>query len=569
MGPRATLGSSPIRHTSDMGINRRLDFEQEESGLQETPALSGSGQRRGQRRSVYSIERSPSRTGSAVMEESIQQELIAAEDPSVLNHIAEESDLPDMPDDIPMSEEARAGVEASVDDPDSEAISEPTKHPAKRGRKRKNNAIEPVAEEKVRKPRKRGPVQTSSAEAQKESKKNPATANAPPRRSKRLSDVTDHGTSKVQGQPGPASRRIGTPPAVPRPRGRPPKIKPGSGESDNSSAKEQVDEAVFKKPKTATKPKKKANATMSNEERGSEARLDGKLVDVLGNPLSSADIDQMSTISGGSRLGRGRGLSVFRELDPDAPEVERSRFGRHRVAPINFWFNDRIEYDHQGEMQNIVKKQNLDPPPKKNKTGRSKGKKSRLSAIAEDDEVPLEQWEQDDGVFIGAYRGYDRDTEQTTNEVYEESMKLPILSDSITLTITAIAWAKKGIIPADVQSKAFKFTKLFADDNGLSFGRIDLEVDQEKRQKNTRRAHMVFHVTDGVVEAKVHENVLTVRRNGVFRVPQGKLYSIFSKIIIKVFTQLRSTRVMAAVDASTPFLFNNRCVPGQSLRFNL
>lgn len=70
----------------------------------------------------------------------------------------------------------------------------------------------------------------------------------------------------------------------------------------------------------------------------------------------------------------------------------------------------------------------------------------------------------------------------------------------------------------------FKFTKL--DSGGesgfLSWGFLALEVSGQKRTKNTRRMHMVFHVTQGAVEATVADNTFTIHKGGVWQVPRGK-----------------------------------------------
>lgn len=95
----------------------------------------------------------------------------------------------------------------------------------------------------------------------------------------------------------------------------------------------------------------------------------------------------------------------------------------------------------------------------------------------------------------------------------------------LLLIYADIAWAQKGINPVDVADASFKFTKLASagDESFLSWGFIELLADQMKRTKNARRMHMVFHVQNGAVEVKIHENVFTVHRGGVFQVPRGKL----------------------------------------------
>jgi hypothetical protein len=118
----------------------------------------------------------------------------------------------------------------------------------------------------------------------------------------------------------------------------------------------------------------------------------------------------------------------------------------------------------------------------------------------------------------------------------------------IILTHIAIAWSEKGINPKDIPDGSFKFVKLASghvddDDKGktfLSWGFLELEENQMKRAKNASSMHMVFHVSSGAVEIKVHENILTVRRGGVFQVPRGKfnlcyfLIVWFTTLLVKI-----------------------------------
>jgi centromere protein C len=104
------------------------------------------------------------------------------------------------------------------------------------------------------------------------------------------------------------------------------------------------------------------------------------------------------------------------------------------------------------------------------------------------------------------------------------------------LTRIAIAWSDEGIKPKDIPDGSFKLIKLASghindDDQAktyMSWGFLQLDENQMKRAKNSSSYHMVFHVSSGAVEARVHENILTVRRGGVFQVPRGKFILFFS-----------------------------------------
>ncbi|KAJ4289711.1 mitotic fidelity of chromosome transmission- protein [Kalmusia sp. IMI 367209] len=516
MGPRiqtANPSSSPSRSASHPAVSRRLDFEQDESSLQETPALSGSGQRRGQRRSVYSIEPSPSRnTSTVIMEESIQEEIGAAEDSAILNVVGEESGLLDIGNDTIIGAgteadtetEIEAEVEVSVDVEESEVISEPAKAPLKRGRKRKGDVLEPVeAEEQALKSRKRGPKPPELGESKKKEKKTTAAPVVPSRRSKRVSDMSEQESSNILDTSAGAVEEIEDPPALVKPRGRPPKAKaqpemaPPARKKQKQQAKElenENEQPVFKKP-ALPKQKKKTESKSNKGESESAVAEDGKLVDLYGNPISRAEFDQMSTTSTGTRFGRGRHLSVFRELEPESVGTV-GRTGRHRVKPVDFWANDKVSYDPKGNMQAIVHHVFAEPPPKKYSAGRPKGKKRDLPAIEEEDDVELEPWEEGEGIFEGIYKGYDPDTKLSTKDMIEKP----------------IAWSQKGVQPADVHDKSFKFVKLASageDETFMAWGFIELQPGQMKLAKNTQRMHMVFHVQNGCVEARVFESVFT------------------------------------------------------------
>jgi centromere protein C len=233
---------------------------------------------------------------------------------------------------------------------------------------------------------------------------------------------------------------------APKKRGRPAKVQPnGDKATSSASAKPAKSAPIAKKPDPEfTKPAKpagrpKANAESSTKSTGAEPKAKsvpkakekskektpqaeseeaGKLVDVYGNPLSKKDIDQISATSAGSRFGRGRHLSVFREMDPD--NVARvGRTGRHRVAPIDFWKNDHISYDPDGSMSSIVKSQAIEEGRRPTKKSSYKSKKKALAAV-EEEEIELDPWEEQ-GTLVGNFRGFDPVADVASHEIIEDS----------------------------------------------------------------------------------------------------------------------------------------------------
>ena len=382
-------------------------------------------------------EEAPLPQPSAILEESIvQQEITENEDSAMFGEQSLFAQI---------GEESVAHVEAveeEIEQEESEIVPEPVKQPAKRGRKRKSDAVDTTDEQEAaaEKPRKRGPA-AQSTESHKSKKSAPASA-VQPRRSQRVSDVSELEASASQVPADTTldqSEQVDEVPVAPKRRGRPPRVQPAAEKENtgaaktakNAATKEKSDEGFRKPTKPAVRPKansepkakpapktKESSMTKSKEKTPLDDETAGKLVDVYGNPLSKHDIDQMSTTSAGSRFGRGRHLSVFREIDPE--NVARvGRTGRHRVAPIDFWKNDHISYDVDGSMTSIVKSAAVEETRRQTKRYGSKGKKKKLATV-EEEEIELDPWEENDGRLVGNYKGYDPVTNSASDEIIED-----------------------------------------------------------------------------------------------------------------------------------------------------
>ncbi|KAF2264274.1 hypothetical protein CC78DRAFT_533336 [Lojkania enalia] len=528
MGPRVrqTDRSSPNRAASHLPVTRRLDFDQEESSLQETPALSGSGQRRGQRRNVYSLEPSPSNGHSATLEESLVQEEIAAnEDSAMIDGFIEESFAGGV------GEDSMAGAEAtehSVEAQQTTDEEEPVKQPSRkgRGRKRKSDVLESAVEEStpISKTRRRRPAALDERASHGQKKANDTIAPAPkpqgrPGRPKRTAKVTeeaaDEESTDIAEKALDDSTQIEEHPAPNpvKPRGRPPgkakaQLKPATAE------KKAEKPATFKKPELPKKSQVITASKSREKENEQSTPLPGTFVNAWGKQLSEDEVEHMSVTSTASRFGRGRSLSVFRQVEIDE-STSIGRTGRHRVQRLEFWRNEKGLYDRDGSLTSIVKNETPQEPMRMKRAGRHGRPKDRnraLTAIEEDDDDDLQPYETGPGVLPGVIRGFDAATGVSTDEHFEET----------------IAWAEKGIVPIPVPDAQFKFTKLAsAPGSFFSWGIIDLPPEAMKRTKNSRRMHMAFHVTSGKVSVRVGENDdFIVHKGGIWQVPRGNTYSI-------------------------------------------
>lgn len=127
---------------------------------------------------------------------------------------------------------------------------------------------------------------------------------------------------------------------------------------------------------------------------------------------------------------------------------------------------------------------------------------------------------------MGNYKGFDPTLNSASDEIIEDGKSKSSTHDNILAnSITAVAWAEKGIRPQEVGDGGFKFAKIGSSGSFFNWGLIELGPDQMKRTKNSRFMHMVFNVQSGTVEVRMHENEFTVHKQGIWQVPRGTLLS--------------------------------------------
>lgn len=444
--PRRSLGrvarsshkSDTPEEDADVAV-RRLDFHQEVS-VQETPALSGSGARRElARRDVYDIERSPSLPGD-------DEDAIGSDDVAIEQSFAGlvDEDAIASGDIEETLQEELSRVDVGEEDP-------VPKQPGRRGRKRKSDGLESAAENESSPAVRSKRIRTANAIASAEKAKKAAEASAPkprgrpPRQPKQASDPVDEEEDSAAEAPfEDAPQAEGTPAPPPKKRGRPAKAKEApppedipEGESSATAKRrgrpskdkpaktaqpnETTEESISKKP-SKSGSKAKGKATEKPDPTPIPPDLaSGKLVDSLGNPIARDELDKRSVTSAGSAFRRARQLSVFREVGPD--EIGRvGRTGRHHVKPIDFWMNERAEYARDGTLKAITHHLDIAEEPRRRKTGaKKKGRKRAVSEEEDEEEEEKEEWEVNEGVFVGAFRDFDVTTETTGEELLESS----------------------------------------------------------------------------------------------------------------------------------------------------
>ncbi|KAF2205403.1 hypothetical protein GQ43DRAFT_437029 [Delitschia confertaspora ATCC 74209] len=541
------VSSSPDRVNSSPAVTRRLDFGQDDS-IQETPVVNGLAGRTKKRLSVYDLEPSPVPEETA-MELTVAEEVEINGDSTMFNGIQHDGYAENVGYDSGMAEQ---DAEEPTVDEESEVAPQSVKQPAKRGRKRKSDAID---SSNVEEP---APTRTKTKGATAGQKA--ATSQAPIAKPQAPAAKLRGRSKKVQGEapeedttalaesilqedetmeeasvPAPAAKTRGRLKKVQEPvreeesiqeadeaveeiaapapakRGRKRKAQAQDAVSSRKS-----DELTFKKPTTLVRPdpKRKAKATPAKKTTASKEQPEkdenGAYVDLYGRPLSRsptrAPEDAQTNASTSSRYARGRTLvSVFRRTAAD--DAPRSRHGRPIFRPVSFWNNEKLVRDRDGTVGAIDRRVDLEPEKPAKKTRKtSKSKKSRSIEPAEE----LEEWEETEpGSLEGNIVEYDAATGASTEEEIDATL----------------AWAELGIQPRDVPGAQFRYAKIMQT-NFLSCGIVELPVGGEKRAKNSRRMHMVFFVASGVVEVTVHENSFSIHKGGVWQVPRGNFYSI-------------------------------------------
>jgi centromere protein C len=246
----------------------------------------------------------------------VQEEITANEDSVVINGVAEGTSIAHIGDDTVNGAE---DVEDLVDMEESEVTQEPVKEPTRRGRKRKSDALE-EEDTTAPRPRKRGPTSAAAAETQKKGKKAATVPAATSRRSKLVSDIAEQESSALDVSADVSTELVEVSEVAPAPkrRGRPPRAKadaekgqekesPVPSKATKSAAPKAKASSEFKKPsKPAPKVKEKPVGKSKSDPQTLAIINDnsGKLVDACGRPRSKKDVEQMSTMSMGSRHGR-------------------------------------------------------------------------------------------------------------------------------------------------------------------------------------------------------------------------------------------------------------------------
>ncbi|KAK2880101.1 hypothetical protein FQN49_000579 [Arthroderma sp. PD_2] len=235
-------------------------------------------------------------------------------------------------------------------------------------------------------------------------------------------------------------------------------------------------------------------------------------------------------------LNKKRSLYILRRETPSDDTVRHTRSGRVSVRPLAYWRNEKCVYG-TGEAEighrfplSTIKEIIRTEDPELDQAGRKrsskKKSKSKKKGGDESDDEPdenVEPWETQEGVFYGPVKIWDPEKQAGTQE--EEMMD--------------VAYAPSAIETHEVKDSTFRFAKILSTPF-LGSGFVEMPPNAVKKQKNSKRMHMVFFVYYGRIRVDIAGLQFSAGKGCVFQVPRGNNYSFaneYNKPAAIFFTQ--------------------------------
>ncbi|PGG97846.1 hypothetical protein AJ80_09626 [Polytolypa hystricis UAMH7299] len=245
------------------------------------------------------------------------------------------------------------------------------------------------------------------------------------------------------------------------------------------------------------------------------------------NQLSAEQESQLNEIvdNFANRNGplKNRSLYILKRETPSDDTARPTRSGRISVRPLAYWRNERCVYGEENAevgqrfplstIKEIIRTEEVETSQqiqRKRAMKKKKSKSKRKSDDASDDDTSdhAEAWEAAGGTFVGEVKKWDPQTQTATQE--DE--------------IIQVAYAPSGIQTQEVKDSGFKFAKVFSTPF-LGAGVVDMPPGAFKKQKNSKRMHMVFFVYRGRIQVNVAGLQFSAGKGCSFQVPRGNNYS--------------------------------------------
>lgn len=230
----------------------------------------------------------------------------------------------------------------------------------------------------------------------------------------------------------------------------------------------------------------------------------------------------------GPPLPRARGLVSMRR---DA-SIQQTRSGRHSYRPLEYWKNERVEYEADAvredmfragsrmvlpSIREVIRVEEEEKETRKRARPRArKGKGKKRAVEEEEEEEDVEEWEREVGSVEGDVILWEP----------EHEVNPPGADDHVEVVESRLAVSNGAVQTHDIRGTTFQFAKTL----NLSFmgtGVVDMPPGSEKKPKNSRKMQMVFFVFRGKVLVSVNETEFRISTGGQWFVPRGEfLFSL-------------------------------------------
>ncbi|KAG5930487.1 hypothetical protein E4U42_001059 [Claviceps africana] len=229
-------------------------------------------------------------------------------------------------------------------------------------------------------------------------------------------------------------------------------------------------------------------------------------------------------IQRGPPLPKSRGLVSFRNDGTSAAGPYQAARQPYSSRGTNLWGGDvkvgrelelELGLEPSVHVKNVVRLASDALPSARaprSKT-RTKARQKVHMAVEEDEEV--ENWERDEGKFMGDIVLWEPEHEFFPPGDDEE---VRVMQDRLAIAADAIE-------VKDIPDASFRFAKTLTVPF-MGAGVVDLPPHTMKRPKNSRRMHMVFFLHYGKVQVIINEAQFRISAGGTWFVPRGNYYSI-------------------------------------------
>ncbi|KAI5819019.1 hypothetical protein BZA77DRAFT_175976 [Pyronema omphalodes] len=236
-------------------------------------------------------------------------------------------------------------------------------------------------------------------------------------------------------------------------------------------------------------------------------------------------------------------------VTPAAADDGTRRSRRHRIAPLQYWKGEKIDYvleaaqDKNGnairmpKIAALVRVEEATPIPKPTRARKTtasvepvgkplKRKRGTKKRQEEDEE------EQDDYSNLGELDDWEKG--ETGSDDEDAGIKMgwtkvfpPQFNkdDEPIMEERQLAYTKDRMQTSDIANGAFRFVKTVTQDT-FGTGIMEVPPGGGKRTKSSGKMTLVFYMLAGRVTVTIADEKFRVRKGGQFMVPRGNLYSI-------------------------------------------